>query len=487
MGRGLVAETRDLTSLRGLAGWVAIASLMIASPAGAAVCPADIGDRVAAITNQSQFDRSRWGIAIETLDGESLYAQEGDQFFIPASNVKLLTTAAALTQLGADYRIRTSVYQSGTILQVVGRGDPSFGDVQLLQLAQQVRDRGVTQIDQFFVNGRLFANDAINATWEWEDLPFGYAAPVTNVILNGNAVTVQLTPNAIGELFSVGFSDGVAALAGGFTDFDNQSRTVADDEPEFTQIDRSFAQPTILRIRGQLHVGSEPDETSIALPDPTNYFSFKFQLALVASGVTVRDVPIMISGDPFADAIEIAAIDSPPLSELLIPTNQESNNLYAESLLRQVGIAAQPDTDSPLQAGIAAIETTLAQIGVDSEDFDLADGSGLSRHNLVTPEAIVQTLQAMSDSDVYRNSLAVAGESGTLINRFQGTIAQGRLQGKTGALSGVAALSGYLDPPNYEPIAFSILVNHFDRPVREVRPAIDAIVLQLAQLQACAE
>ncbi|NEQ25223.1 MAG: D-alanyl-D-alanine carboxypeptidase/D-alanyl-D-alanine-endopeptidase, partial [Microcoleus sp. SIO2G3] len=154
-------------------------------------------------------------------------------------------------------------------------------------------------------------------------------------------------------------------------------------------------------------------------------------------------------------------------------------------LLRQLGIATQPETDSPLQAGIAAIETTLARIGVDPAGFDLADGSGLSRHNLVTPEAIVQTLQAMAASSAYRNSLAVAGESGTLINRFQGTIVQGRLQGKTGALSGVAALSGYLDPPIYEPIAFSILVNHFDVPVREVRPAIDAIVLQLAELQAC--
>lgn len=458
-----------------------IAPLSLTLPVQAAICPAQLAEQIASVTAQPEFERTRWGILVETLDPDAtLYAQAADQFFIPASNAKLLTTAAALTQLGADYRIRTSVYQAGNTLQVVGRGDPSFGDLQLQQLAQQIRDRGVTQIDRLSINDRAFANDAVNPTWEWGDLSFGYAAPVTSMILNGNAVTLRLFPQAIGQPLRVEWSDRIAALVLG--GFDHQSRTVADSEPEFTQIDRALDRPH-LQIRGQLRVGAEPDETSIAIPKPTQYFLERFRQALTAPGLVIRQTGI--ATDVLSDAIEIAAIDSPPLSELLIPTNQDSENLYAESLLRQLGVAAEPDTDSPLQAGIAAIETTLARIGVDPAGFDLADGSGLSRHNLVSPAAIVQTLQAMADSPVYRNSLAVAGESGTLINRFQGTIAQGRLYGKTGALSGVAALSGYVDPPNYPPVAFSILVNHFDRPVREVRPAIDAIVLQLAQLQAC--
>jgi D-alanyl-D-alanine carboxypeptidase/D-alanyl-D-alanine-endopeptidase (penicillin-binding protein 4) len=106
----------------------------------------------------------------------------------------------------------------------------------------------------------------------------------------------------------------------------------------------------------------------------------------------------------------------------------------------------------------------------------------------VTPEALVQTLRGMARSPnatIFRNSLAVAGSQGTLQNRFQNTPIQGRLQGKTGALSGVAALSGYLDPPNYPPLAFSILLNHFDQPVRSVRPAIDEIVLLLGRLRSC--
>ncbi|MBD2090119.1 D-alanyl-D-alanine carboxypeptidase/D-alanyl-D-alanine-endopeptidase [Microcoleus sp. FACHB-1515] len=453
-----------------------VLTLAIAAPAQAGICPAQLADGIA--TEQAKFDRSRWGISIQTFDGESLYAQESDRFFIPASNVKLLTTAAALTQLGADYRIRTSVYQSEDLLRVVGRGDPSVGDDQLLQLATQLRDRGIRRIDSMILDESTFAAEPINPSWEAGDLPYGYAAPVSSFIVNENAVTLRLIPQAIGDPLRLEWNNEFGAVL--FNLIENQSFTVAATEPEFIQVDRQ-------RIRGQLQVDSPADETSLSVPEPSLYFLDRWQIALRSVGISLPEGVGLADRwlSPPDNEIEIAAIDSPPLSQLLIPTNQESNNLYAESLLRQVGIAAQPETDSPLQAGIAAIESTLSQIGVDPEGFDLADGSGLSRHNLVTPEAIVQTLQAMSDSTVYRNSLAVAGESGTLVNRFQGTIAQGRLQGKTGAISGVAALSGYLNPPNYEPIAFSILVNHFDVPVREVRPSVDAIVLQLAQLEAC--
>ena len=107
-----------------------IAPLSLTLPVQAAICPAQLAEQIASVTAQPEFERTRWGILVETLDPDAtLYAQAADQFFIPASSAKLLTTAAALTQLGADYRIRTSVYQAGNTLQVVGRGDPSFGDL----------------------------------------------------------------------------------------------------------------------------------------------------------------------------------------------------------------------------------------------------------------------------------------------------------------------------------------------------------------------
>ncbi|MDX2213104.1 MAG: D-alanyl-D-alanine carboxypeptidase/D-alanyl-D-alanine-endopeptidase [Oculatellaceae cyanobacterium bins.114] len=383
------------------------------------VCPAQLPAQIGAIANRPGLQRSRWGILVQRLDtGETLFAQEAQRFFIPASNTKLLTTAAVLERLGANFQIRTSVYQvpsqTGMIARVVGRGDPSLTEVQLQQLAQQLRQRGITRLDRLIVDDHYFKGELINSTWEWSDTQTDYGAPANSLILNQNAV---------GE------------------------RAVA---------------------------------------NPTQYFLQRFQRILNTTQITVAGTAIAPTPSVTPEP-ELAAVLSQPLSTLLIETNQNSNNLYAEALLRSLGTVTNPNEDS-LASGIAAIETTLSRLGVDPQSIDLADGSGLSRHNQVTPEALVQTLRGMARSPnatVFRNSLAIAGVRGTLQNRFRDTPVQDRLQGKTGALSGVAALSGYLDPPNYPPLAFSILLNHFDQPVRTVRPAIDEIVLLLGRLRQC--
>jgi serine-type D-Ala-D-Ala carboxypeptidase/endopeptidase (penicillin-binding protein 4) len=186
---------------------------------------------------------------------------------------------------------------------------------------------------------------------------------------------------------------------------------------------------------------------------------------------------------------EIAAVQSPPLSELLMETNQNSNNLYAESLLRALAFK-QPRIPNKNTAdiGLEVLKKTLTQLGVDASGYVLVDGSGLSRRNLVTPEALVQTLQAIAKTpaaSVYRASLPVAGKSGTLKSRFRGTLAEGIVQAKTGTLSGAVSLSGYVNAPQYEPLVFSILVNQSEQPASVLRQAIDEIVVLLAQLQRC--
>uniref|UniRef100_A0ACD5H3H9 D-alanyl-D-alanine carboxypeptidase/D-alanyl-D-alanine-endopeptidase n=1 Tax=Desertifilum tharense IPPAS B-1220 TaxID=1781255 RepID=A0ACD5H3H9_9CYAN len=164
----------------------------------------------------------------------------------------------------------------------------------------------------------------------------------------------------------------------------------------------------------------------------------------------------------------------------MVETNQWSNNIYAEALVRQLG---EPDRNA-----LSQVEAVLTQLGVDPNSYQLADASGLSRQNLASPEAIVRSLQLMARSpyaQVYRNSLAVAAESGTLRNRFRQTPVAGNLQGKTGSLGGVMALSGYLEVPDFEPLAFSILSNHSILPQANTRQAIDEIVLVLSRLRRC--
>jgi D-alanyl-D-alanine carboxypeptidase/D-alanyl-D-alanine-endopeptidase (penicillin-binding protein 4) len=452
------------------------------------ICPVQLADELQAIATRPEFQRSRWGISIQTLaTGETLYEQEAQHYFIPASTAKLLTTAAALHQLGSSFQIRTSVYQveapGETVLRVVGQGDPSFTDAELRQLAQQIGDRNITHIDRLIADDQYFQGEILNPNWEWEDVQAGYGAGVNSLILNLNAIALTLSPQAVGQPLQLSWSDPAEALR---WQVENHSITTASGTPEFLQLERQLNQPT-LQIRGQLQVGGESEVEAIALPDPSQYFLRRFRQILAEAGITVSQVEVATT-PAGGDEQAIATVTSAPLSELLISANRESENLYAEALLRVLGATQANPTDSTLEAGIAAVEAILAELGVDSESYALADGSGLSRHNLVSPEALVQTLRAIArspEAEVYRESLAIAGGNGTLQNRFRETPIQGRLFGKTGTASGIVTLSGYLELPDYQPLVFSILVNQSDQPVRIVRQAIDEMVLKLAQLRSC--
>ncbi|MBE9177752.1 D-alanyl-D-alanine carboxypeptidase/D-alanyl-D-alanine-endopeptidase [Oculatella sp. LEGE 06141] len=471
--------------------WVGLSGLVRAqSDPAEPICASELSRSIEAIANRPAFQRARWGIFIQTAAPlslrETLYSREGDRYFIPASTVKLLTTAAVLTRLGASFQIRTSIYAvdqpSGlTVLHLLGRGDPSITDLELQHLARQLRDRGITHIDRLILDHRYFRGDAIHPNWEWEDVQAGYGAPVTSLIVNENAIGFRLVPQAVGQPLRLVWDDPTAALD---WRVDNQSITVEPPSSEWVEMSRGGTQP-VLRVFGQLQTGSEPDSVSVAVPNPIHHFAQHVRRALVAVGIDVAQIQLEAETDQIPSR-EVAAIDSPPLATVLVDANQDSNNLYAEALLRQLGTATADS--STLNASLMTLEDTLTTLGVDAASYALVDGSGLSRHNLVSPEAVVQTLQVMSDSPnaaIYRDSLAIAGISGTLRNRFVDTPVQGNLHGKTGAMSGVAALSGYLQPTHYSPLVFSILVNQFEQPVREVRQAIDEMVLLLAQLRSC--
>jgi serine-type D-Ala-D-Ala carboxypeptidase/endopeptidase (penicillin-binding protein 4) len=186
---------------------------------------------------------------------------------------------------------------------------------------------------------------------------------------------------------------------------------------------------------------------------------------------------------------EIAFVESPPLSELLAETNLNSNNLYAEALLRALAVEkTKIKNQTSADIGLEVVKASLTKLGINPANYVLVDGSGLSRRNLVTPEAYVQTLRGMARTpaaSIYRASLPVAGKSGTLKGRFQGTPAEGIVQAKTGTLTGVVSLSGYVNAPKYEPLVFSIIVNQSQQSATVMRQAIDEIVVLLAQLQRC--
>ncbi|MGC1393423.1 MAG: D-alanyl-D-alanine carboxypeptidase/D-alanyl-D-alanine-endopeptidase, partial [Coleofasciculaceae cyanobacterium] len=449
------------------------------------ICRNQLKTAIDEVINRPQFRRARWGILIESLlptsTNNTLYNYDAERFFIPASNVKLLTTAAALSQLGASFQIRTSVYQiSEGVLRLVGRGDPSLQDAQLKDLAQQLKRQGITNIRQLIVNDGYFQGDSINLTWDWQDVQSDYGTAVNSLILNQNAVELTLLPQQVGQPLRVSWTDKIASRQ---WQIENTSVTAAVGTKDSLTVTAVLGQP-LLQIQGTLAVNADAEIIGLPIINPAQYFLANFREVLAAEGISVAQVSVVSSQDT-AEVKEVATIKSPPLAILLKETNQDSNNLYAEVLLRSLGVSNRGDST---ELGVRKIAETLTTLGVNPESYNLIDGSGLSRQNLVSPQAIVQTLKGMAktlESSIYRDSLSTAGVNGTLRRRFLNTLAAGRLQAKTGTLTGVSALSGYLDIPGFQPVVFSLMVNQSNQSSTIQRQAIDEIVLLLTRIRSC--
>lgn len=447
-------------------------------------CPAQIESSIDAVINRPIFKRMRWGILVKPLSSpQTIYSRDAEKYFIPASNTKLFTTAAALQKLGANFRIRTSVYQDGEgILRVVGRGDPSLKNEQLTILAKQLYQKGIREINQLIADDSYFQGDIVNPSWQWEDVQFYYGAPVNSLIVNENASVITFLPQKIGEPLKIQWSNPLDAYN---WQIENDSITTPENQPGSVEVYRDL-KGQILRIKGQLPVNSKPDITAIAVFDPAQNFVQNFRLILTKAGIKVKQTSVNNGGN---NEQEIATIESPPLSELLVETNVNSNNLYTESLLRSLADQQQlAKNKTTADLGLQALKNTLTELGIEPNSYKIVDGSGLSRKNLISPEALVQLLQVMgksSQAEVFRASLPVAGVSGTLKNRFLNTSAQGLVQAKTGTMMGVVSLSGYVNVPNYETLVFSIMVNQSEQPASVVRKAMDEIVVLLTQLRRC--
>ncbi len=454
------------------------------------ICPSQLPLNISKIIERPQFSRTHWGILVEKLkssSSQSLYSRDAQQYFTPASVTKLFTTAAALKQLGTDYRIRTSIYDEGNgTLRVVGRGDPSLKDEQLTTLAKQLRQKGISRIQQLIADDTHFKGGVIPGSWMWEDIPFYYGAPVNSLILNENANILRLFPQSIGETLRPRWDKPSEGYGWRII---NNTVTVGEGDKKYIAINRDIKGQT-LTIQGQLAVNSQPDITAIAVFNPIKHFLRHFRQSLLRERISVAQTSAIDNiKDSQIKGREIAAVESAPLSELIKETNTNSNNLFAEALLRTLAIK-QPlqKNQTTVNASLKVLQTAVTQIGVDPKTYKLDDGSGLSRKNLISPQSLVQLLQGVARSQfakVYFDSLPVAGQTGTLKYRLRNTPAEGIVIAKTGTMTAVVSLAGYVNAPNYEPVVFSIMVNKTEQPIKIVRQAMDEIVVMLSQLRRC--
>ena len=448
------------------------------------VCTEDIATTIKKIIDRPHLKRSHWGIEVQTEAGETLYRHNGERFFTPASNVKLLTTAALLSTLGADYRLTTPIFAIGnapnlTSLRLKGQGDPSITTKSLKQIVHQLQALRVKQIEKLIIDDSYFKPPAINPTWEWLDVHSYFATAVNSTILNQNTVTLTLLPQQLAQPIKFYWND---SIAGRQWQVINQGITGEADIPYNIEIDGDLGKP-VLRIRGELAINEPADVWDMAIVDPANYFLESLRLYLTQAGITVNR-GIVVNED-YQNKLEkkLLTISSPSIAEIITEINQQSNNLYAEALAKV--LAQRLNTDDTIEA----LELSLNKLGINAEDYVLVDASGLSRQNLISPITIVEILNLMltsqSNSKIYQQSLALAGINGTLKNRFSNTFVRGRFWGKTGTLTGVGALSGYLFLPNEQTLIVSIMVNNCDLSNKQIRQEIDKVITVLSHIQPC--
>jgi serine-type D-Ala-D-Ala carboxypeptidase/endopeptidase (penicillin-binding protein 4) len=475
------------------------ASLIADSQTAPAICPSQLSTAINEIIDRPELRRYRWGIVVRSLNGTNqLYNRDGDRLFIPASNLKLITTAVALRQLGAATKLRTSVYQlpgtgSATNLLVVGRGDPSLSIIGLRSIAQQLKQRGTSQIGQISFDDGYFRGEPIHGDWEWGDLSTDYAPAINGLMLNQNALSLNVTPQQVGMPLAYNWSD----LSLNNWQVDNQSLTAAANQASnvnafssaVPKVIAAFGKP-VLRLTGKLAQNAEPMKIDLPVVNPVESFISGFRQSLIKEKITIGSTRLVL-GQSTIGLSEIAAVESPPISELVREANLKSNNVYAEVLLKSIGRThpqANLSGDDTGSLGIALVKQRLTELGVNPQAYRISDGSGLSRHNLVAPAALTQLLSGMAtmpEGKLFRDSLPVAGVSGTLKNRLKGTLAQGIVQAKTGSMSGINTLAGYINPPQYSPLVFSIMLNQHDLSTAKMSKIVDEIVLLLARLKQC--
>ena len=420
--------------------------------------------------------------------GRTLYARESDRSVAPASSLKLATTAAALDLYGPETRFRTSVETGaadnsfGRLLgdvYLVGSGDPSLSrelearpETGVFEiLAESVHAAGVRRIEGRVIGvDGLFAGERRGADWTWEDLVWWYGAEVSPLTFADGSVHLKLTPgNTPGDPVVL-----ERHPASDYYRVDSTTITCREPDTPGLTLSRPFGKNTI-ELSGCLAPGSAPVERWVALEDPARYATTVFAQALRAKGIEVTGGVGMVATVPGGQRL-LAAYDGAPLAEILKDVNKPSHNLRAEMLLRLLGVRSR--SEGTVEAGRDAVFTFLNAQEVDTAGWDLYDGSGMSRSNLVTARGLAGLLVAMDKhrhAAVFRDSLPVAGVDGTLKRRLAGPNTRGRIQAKTGTLRHTSALAGYAAPARGERMAFAILVDHATAPVGEIQDAIDGI------------
>ena len=449
--------------------------------------PEKLGRHIDKILSDSLLDQSNVGIKVISLEsGNTLYAKNEGRLFHPASNMKLLTTALALKRLGPNFRFKTDLVTAADValtenmsadIYLRGFGDADLLTEDLQEMVDAVVAKGIRQIDGNLVCDDSYMDDLFwGKGWMWDDASAWYWAPISALSVNDNCVTVTIKPGARkGAALQVAMEPATSYMK-----IINNGRTVGRYDSlarDSFKVLRRWKKPeNIIDIEGGMWSGSREREYIIDVIDAPLYVGTLMKELLVESGVKLNGEVILGQAPDSSKAL--AVHHSEPMSASVNNTNKESDNLSAELLLKAVA-AEYREQPASAADGISELYKLYDEWGVDSTSYYLADGSGVSRYNVITPDMLCILLREMhSDFKIqaeFKASLPIAGVDGTLEDRMKGTPAEGKLRAKTGSLRGVSTLSGYTTGFNGEELAFAIMIEHFVGSTSKIRKVQDKI------------
>lgn len=446
-----------------------------------------LAERLDRIFADPALIRAHAGLTIQVAEtGEVLYERAGEKRFTPASNTKLVTGAVGLAVLGPDYRWKTTLSADGDVsggvlagdLWIVGSGDPSLTRDDVREWATVLKEAGIRRVTGDVVgDDRVFPGPQWGVGWMWDDLYAGWSAGVSGLQLAPNTVRGYVIPGArLGDPTRLVLRD-----AGPSLPIANRALTGAPG----SEVRLEFVPPPEggdVELRGWVPLG--PDSTSLflATPHPTLYLLDWTRQVLADADIAVDGQFRRAGADETPRSESWSHVtESDPLSKLLGDMLKPSDNQMAESILRTIAVAEGREGTSA--AGLEILGSTLGDWGIEPGAVALSDGSGLSRYNEVTPNAIARMLRAMWRHPDYRTFLAglpVAGVDGTMRRRLAATPAYDNVRAKTGSLSSVRAVSGYLLDGSGETLVFSLLLNGYDSPGSVAVALEDLLIEQIA-------
>jgi len=444
-------------------------------------------DGIDAILADSIFVPARASVRVVSLDTRQiLYDRDSRLLLRPASNMKLLTACTALEVLGPHYRFTTEVLQDTSMsagvldgnLYFRGLGDPILRTSDLDTLVQQIKAAGVRVVRGNVVADISHFDDLPwGSGWMWDDEPYDYDAMISPLTINDNCVAVKVAP---------GQRAGDSALviiepATAYVSLLNSAKTVADTVVHPLEVTRLFKERlNTIVVKGEILASSAPVEVDVSVWRPELYAAQLLTETLTRDSINVTNEPTVGATPSFG---RLVARCEHGLDSALVHMNKVSDNLTAELLLKALCVARNgaPGTS---QGGTYVVRDFLSRVGIDTAKILNVDGSGLSYYNLLTAEAITQLLESMTRQreifPLFYASLPIAGVDGTLRNRMKGTPAEGNVRAKTGSLSSVSSLSGYVTTADGERLAFSMLMQNFIYPTKLYQQAQDKIAVLLA-------